>query len=136
MARYLLDSDAVIDFLANIPSTVELVRGLFGRGDTLSTCDVVLAEVYAGLHASEQDRAEELLSALEFLAISPTAARHAGRWRYAYMRQGRTLSVTDCLIAAVAASQAATVVTGNVRDFPMPEVTVLPLPRVRRGEAC
>jgi predicted nucleic acid-binding protein len=39
------------------------------------------------------------------------------------------LSTTDCLIAAIAVEHQAQLVTGNRRDFPMPEITVVPLPR-------
>jgi predicted nucleic acid-binding protein len=39
------------------------------------------------------------------------------------------LPLTDALIAATAVEHNATVVTGNVRDYPMPEVSILPLPR-------
>jgi predicted nucleic acid-binding protein len=132
MTRYLLDTDAVIDFLYNIAGSVELVQGLFSRGDTLCCCDIVLAEVYAGLHPHEQARAEQLLTGLEYLPTTPEAARQAGAWRYAYLRQGQTLPVTDCLIAAVSVSHGATVVTGNIKDFPMTELLPLPRPRGRR----
>jgi predicted nucleic acid-binding protein len=127
----LLDTDAIIDFLYNIAGSVQLIQGLFAQGDTPCTCDVVIAEVYSGLHDHEQARAEQLLTSLTYLPTTPEAARQAGAWRYAYMRRGQTLPVTDCLIAAVAASHGAAVVTGNRRDFPMPELTILPLPRPR-----
>lgn len=129
MTRYLLDTDALIDFLYNIAGSVQLVQGLFAQGDTPCTCEVVVAEVCAGLHAHEQAHAEQLLTSVEYLPTTPEAARQAGSWRYTYMRQGHTIPITDCLIAAVAALHGATVVTGNVRDFPMPELTLLPLPR-------
>ena len=43
--------------------------------------------------------------------------------------RGRTLALADCLIAATAALEGATLATGNVRDYPMPEITLL---RARR----
>lgn len=131
MSRYLLDADSIIDFLYAIGGTVQLLQGLYDQGDTLCSCDVVLAEVYAGLHAHERARAEAFLSSVVFLPTSAASACQAGTWRYAYKRQGQTLSTTDCLIAAVAVEHEATLVTGNIKDFPMPEVTTLPLPRVR-----
>ena len=156
MSRYLLDSDAIIDYLKGVATTIELIHQLGRQGHQLCTCDVVECEVYAGLPPAHRDRAEPLLNALEYLLIPRHAARQAGNWRRTYRTQGlqlvlqpqigdpRTggrdesrpvsrgagvLATTDCLIAAVAHAHDAQLVTANLRDFPMPEVTVLPLPR-------
>ena len=133
MALYLLDTDAVIDFFKGFPSSVELIQRLFQAGETLCTCAVVMAEVYAGLNPTEQSRGEELLRSLRFFATSPAAAKQAGLWRYAFARQGVQLATTDCLIAAIAHERGATLVTGNLDDYPMSELRRLPLPRRQRG---
>lgn len=130
MARYLLDTDAVIDYLSGVPSSVSLIRDLHGGGDLLCVCDVVIAEVYAGLHPQDQEKARAILDACHFLGSSPDIARQAGQWRYAYARQGVTLSITDALVAATAHAHQATIVTGNTTDYPMEEA--LPLPRANR----
>ena len=129
MALYLLDSDAVIDCLNRFSPTLAFLRELAASEDILCTCDVVLAEVYAGLHPRHEAIASDFLPSLRFLSGSPEAAEQAGRWRYAYNQQGRALPLTDALIAATAMANNATVVTGNVRDYPMPEVSLLQLPR-------
>ncbi len=102
MARYLLDTDSGIDFLYNIAGSVALPQDLYSRGDTLCTCDIVIAEVYAGLHPHEHARADQFFSSLQFFPASAHAARKAGEWRYAFARRGQSLPTTDCLIAAVA----------------------------------
>ena len=132
MTHHLLDSDAVIDALNGVASTVAFLRALAAQGDILCGNDVTLAEVYAGLHPADVAQAERFLSTLIYLPTSASAARQAGAGRYAFARQGRQLSLTDCLIAACAQDHHATVVTGNVRDFPMAGITVIPLPRCRR----
>jgi predicted nucleic acid-binding protein len=133
MTWYLLDSDAVIDYLKGFPASVALIQQLDAQGDALCSCDVVVAEVYSGLDMSDRPRAQRLFEVLTFLVTSPASARQAGEWRAYYKRQGHTLSTTDCLIAGVAWEHGATIVTGNTRHYPMPEVTLLPLPR--RGPA-
>jgi predicted nucleic acid-binding protein len=132
MTSHLLDSDCVIDALRHVRSTLDYLDDLNRRGDTLCTNDIVLCEIYAGLHVQDVPAAERFLTTLTYLPASETAARAAGRWKYQYARQGRTLSQTDCLIAACAQEHRASVITGNVRDFPMlaPGSTLLPLPRV------
>jgi predicted nucleic acid-binding protein len=129
VALYLLDTDAVIDFFKGFPSSVEQIQQLFQQGENLCTCAVVMAVVYAGLNPTERGRGEELLGSLRFFATSPGAARQAGLWRYAFARQGVQLATTDCLIAAVAHERGATLVTGNMDDYPIPERHRLPLPR-------
>jgi tRNA(fMet)-specific endonuclease VapC len=129
MTRHLLDSDTVIDALNGFAPTLALLQRLTRQGDTLCRCAIVTTEVYAGLSPAERSRADAFLSSLESLPTTDTAAVQAGIWRYDFARTGITLATTDCLIAAIAAEQGTTVVTGNRRHFPMPDVTVVPLPR-------
>ena len=129
MAGYLLDADAVIDLFKGVASTATLIDQLFQANAALCTCDVVIAEVHVGLHPIERERGEVLLTSLVYLPCSPEAARQAGLWRREFRRRGQQLATTDCLIAAIAHAHGATLVTGNTRHFPMPEISVLPLPR-------
>jgi predicted nucleic acid-binding protein len=133
MSYHLLDSDAVIDLLKGIAASATLLRNLRNDGHVLATSSVVIAEVWSGLAPADQQTGEEFLDALVFLPTSPTAGRQAGEWRYAYARQGVAVSLTDALIAATARQHNAVLVTGNVRDFPMPDVRLLPIPRPPRG---
>jgi predicted nucleic acid-binding protein len=132
MTLHLLDADAVIDHLKGIASTIALLRTLPSQGHILCTCDIVISEVYAGLPPNARPTAQQFLSGLQFLPTTEAAAQQAGIWRYEFARRGLTLATTDTLIAAVALEHGASVVTGNVRHFPMPGVTIVPLPLVRR----
>lgn len=132
MTRYLIDSDGVIDYLKGFRPTVEFIQRLSRRGDIPCTCDVVMGEVFGGVYEQDEPIADALFGVFEYLPASPAAARQAGRWKFAYARRGTTLKITDCLIAAVAYEHDVQLVTRNVRDFPMPEVTIVPLPRPLR----
>ena len=132
MVNYLLDTDALIDYLAGVATSVTLLQDLHGRGDLLCVSDVVIAEVYAGLRPRDQEKAVPLLSSCYFLPTGPEEAKQAGKWRFDFARRGIALSTTDVLVAATAQGHNATIVTGNTQDYPMDEVTVLPLPRVRQ----
>lgn len=131
MSLHLLDSDAVIDHLKGIQSTIDLIAALSAGGPIACSCDIVVSEVYAGLPPAARAGAQQLLSTLYFLPTTAAAARQSGIWRYDFARRGVTLPTTDTLIAAVAAEHGAHVVTGNVRDYPMAGVTVVPLSRVQ-----
>jgi len=127
-----LDSDAVIDFLAGVARSVALLEGLRERGESLYVSDAVIAEVYAGVRPKDRDGVRRVLTAFTFLPTGPADAELAGCWRHDYARRGISLSTADMLIAATAYAHQATIVTGNVKDYPMEGVTVLPLPRARR----
>lgn len=129
MARYLLDTDAIVDYLFGIRTSVALIQDLHDRGDTLCVCDVVIAEIYAGLRPQHREAAEQLLSACTFLPTSAAIAQQAGTWRYDFARKGVQLSTTDTLVAATAHAHGAGIVTGNTKDYPMPEIVLLPLGR-------
>jgi predicted nucleic acid-binding protein len=45
-----------------------------------------------------------------------------------HARKGATLSLTDCLIAAVAIHNQLTLMTDNVKHFPMKQLVLYPLP--------
>jgi predicted nucleic acid-binding protein len=129
VARYLLDTDVVVDYLKDVPSTIELIDSLYSQGEILCICDIVVAEVYAGLPPAQREIGRTLLGAMQFLLTTERASRQAGMWRYDFRRRGIQLPTTDSLIAAVAYDRQATVVTGNLDDYPMPQVSILPLPR-------
>jgi tRNA(fMet)-specific endonuclease VapC len=133
MSLHLLDADTIIDYTANFLTTKSFIDALVAAQQTLCTCAVVLAEVYTGLRPEHAVRGEELLSSFLFLPTSDDAGRQAGRWRYAYARRGIQLSTTDMLIAATALEHGARLVTANLKDYPMPEIDLLPLPRARRN---
>jgi predicted nucleic acid-binding protein len=131
MGTFLLDTDAIIDYLKGFPGSVAFIQGLHRRGETLAVCDIVIAEAYAGLHPQDRPKAAVLLDALTFLPTTPTIAQQAGERRYTFARQGTQLATSDTLVAAAAYIHQATIVTANVKDYPMEEVAVLPLPRVK-----
>jgi tRNA(fMet)-specific endonuclease VapC len=109
-----------------------LIQELHEGGDELCVCDVVIAEVFAGLRPEHREAAERLLSAWTFLPTSATTARQAGQWRYDFARRGTPLATTDTLVAAITVAHGGTLITGNVKDYPMSEISLLPLERPRR----
>ena len=91
----------------------------------MGVCGVVITEFFTGLQPEQRPRWETFVERLAFWNITPQIAMQAGLYRYTYARRGTTLATTDAIIAATAVSVGATLVTGNVKDFPMPELSLI-----------
>jgi len=123
-----VDSSALIDWLNGVLPVAQLFHRLIQEGHTLAACPISIAEVYSGLAEDEWPVADPVIDALEYWDIDPPTAKQAGLYRHVYARSGQPLSVPDTLMAALAVAKDAALITGNVRDFPMPELKLEPLP--------
>jgi len=72
----------------------------------------------------EEERATcALLDGLVILPVTQDMAEVAGRFKR--RTKTRRLELADCLIAATAFVEGATLATGNVKDYPMHDITVV-----------
>jgi len=88
-----------------------------------------VAEVYVGLRASEAQKTETLLRQLAYLGISWNAAKLAGDLKREWARKGQTLTLIDTTVTAVCLTEGLTLITDNRKHFPMPELSLYPLPK-------
>lgn len=119
---YLVDSDWVIDYLADVPEGLELLDRLADDGIAISI--VTYMEVYQGVERSNDPQgAEQQLSAflesVPLLPISPAVARRCAGLRETLRRQGKRVNnrALDLLIAATAIEHDLTLVTRNMQDY-------------------
>ena len=122
MATYLLDTSVIIDAINDKKNRNDSLIALATGGHTLACCPINVAEVYAGLRAKEEAKTAELLTSLQLFPITFAVAELAGRLKREYARKGKTLSIADTIIAAVALEYRLTLITDNVKDFPMREL--------------
>jgi predicted nucleic acid-binding protein len=115
----------LVSFSKGRDPALSLIRDLLGSRDEIGVCGVIVTGVLAGAPPNERDVWRALFATMQFWVVTFSVAAQAGEFRYGYARQGVTLSTPDALIAAVAVEYGATLITGNVRDFPMPEVDLL-----------
>lgn len=128
MAVYLVDTSVLIDVINRKRGRWELLRGLVEGGDGLACSVITVTEIYAGMRPHERSATEAFLDGMEQYDIDVPLARYAGLLKNEWARKGRTLSVPDALIAATALSFGVALMTDNQKDFPMPELTLYPLP--------
>jgi predicted nucleic acid-binding protein len=118
-----LDTTILIDALRGRPAA-ERVRALGGSGELLMTTAINVEEIMRGLRADETTVLRQLVGGLRVLPIRQADAERAGTWRREFAQQGVTLTQADCLIAATAVGAGARLATANIKDFPMPELSV------------
>lgn len=124
----LLDTSVLIDTLRHRHGRRELLARLARDGHVLATSALNVAEVFAGMRPDEEGATETFLSALECYELTGAAARVAGTMKRKWAGKGRTLTLADSVIAAVALEHDCVLMTDNRRDFPMPELHLYPLP--------
>ena len=127
MSTYLLDTNVIIDILNDKKGRRALLLDLLNQGHVLACCPINVSEVYAGLRPKEETATEEFLRSLQYFDITWPIARQAGLLKRDYSQKGRTLTISDATIAAVALHHNLTLITANVRDFPMKELLIYPL---------
>lgn len=122
MSRVLLDTDVLIDLLRGRELARTLLLGVTEH--SVPCCSVIsVAEIYAGMRPEEREPTEALLDGLVVFPVTRSIAELAGQFRS--RSRGRRLELADCLIAATAVAEGASLATGNARDYPMPEVSLL-----------
>ena len=124
MAVHLLDTDILIDFLRGR----EEARAFMGRYEAAAEPPVIsvvsVTELWAGMRQGEERATSALLSALRKIPLSEEIAFAAGKMLRTYRRSHGT-ELGDALIASTAVELSATLITRNVKDYPMSAVTVL-----------
>ena len=126
--KYLLDTSVLIDVLRNRKKRPEFLERLLLDGHTLSISTVSVAEIYAGIRTGEEFATRDLLQRLPCWPLTADIARQAGTMKSKQAKQGRTLALTDMMIAATALEHGLGLITDNVKDFVSLDLAVLPLP--------
>jgi predicted nucleic acid-binding protein len=118
-----LDTTVLIDALRGRPAA-DRIEELMANREVLLTTAVNVEEIVRGLRPAEQEAADLLLTGLRIIPVRRKEAERAGRWRREFAGRGIILHQADCLIAAAAYGAGGRLATANVKDFPMPELTV------------
>ncbi len=116
-----LDTSVVIDLLRGSQEGVALLEP---AREPLMISTVTIHEVYSGMRPGEEEVTDAMLSSFVTLPFSPLEAELTGAWWRDYRSKGTTLGFQDLAIAAAAVIRGLPLLTGNVKDFPMPELRV------------
>jgi predicted nucleic acid-binding protein len=128
LSLYLLDTTVLIAHLRGDSAATDVLLDLLAGNHSLGTSCVNVAEVERGTRPKERKAVTALLSRLRFLETTREAAVRAGRYQAEFEKHGRTIHTPDALVAGTARAHGAILLTDNVGDFPMRDITVEPLP--------
>lgn len=121
MAKYLLDTDVVIEWLRRDQPVVQWLKLHDGTGDFLALTPVSIAELYAGLRPREEFVIGDILQVLHCVEIDERVGRKAGHYRQRFARS-HGVEIADALIAAAAHVHGLTLCSRNLRHYPMRDV--------------
>lgn len=130
MSAALLDTNIVIDALQGRKGRREQLEALTRQGVLLASTSIVVTEIYMGMRPGEAPTTEGFLRELEFYTVDWKVSRLAGRLFAEWRQKGLTLSLSDVTIAAVCLANDLTLLTNNLRDFPMEGLRVMDLPEL------
>ncbi len=121
---YLIDTDVMIDFFKHKdPAKPDIVN--LSKQSTLALCALTITELRSGWTGKEADFFMPRLYALcAVVPVSREIAEQAGVWRQEYKSKGLSLGTVDTVIAATAYLNDYPLWTNNVKDYPMPELTL------------
>jgi len=126
MTPILLDTNIIVDVLRRRKDARLALENLLSHDSPLASCAITITEVYAGIRPHEEKSTRAFLDSLVFLPITEEIAEHAGQLKAHYGKRGTVLSLQDVTIAAVSMAYGCTLVTQNIKDFPMPELQIYP----------
>src|SRR6266487_3402376 len=119
---YLIDSDVVIDHLADVPAATELLEQLASDGIAVSI--ITYMEAYQGvLRSPHPIRARKqfaaFLETVPVLPFSPDSAKRCAQLRETLHSEGKRVKARalDLMTAAIAIEHGLTLVTRNVADY-------------------
>ncbi|HSW97966.1 MAG TPA: type II toxin-antitoxin system VapC family toxin [Candidatus Saccharimonadales bacterium] len=122
MKTYLIETDILIDLFNKRDEADTLITELSKIGRLVSSA-VTVAELRAGWDDKKASfYLPKLYAIVEIVDVTKEVAEYAGSLRNAYGKKGQVLPTIDTLIAATCINNAYTLVTRNIRHYPMNEI--------------
>src|SRR5689334_16901047 len=121
MAKVLLDSDVIIEWLRGHQPFVDRVPKLLEAHSELFWTPVSVAEIFAGVRKGEDHAAGNLFLLLEPITLSAEHGRKAGAYLKSYAKS-HSVELGDALIAACASSAGLKLWTLNKKHYPMKDL--------------
>jgi predicted nucleic acid-binding protein len=121
----------VVGLVLDTSVVIDLLRGEIADESVLDAArepvmisTMTIHEVLFGLKDGEAALTDAILSSFAIVPVGAAEAELSAYWRRKYRSEGLSLKLADTAIAATAAIRNVPLATGNVKDFPMPELQI------------
>jgi len=117
-SKILIDTDIIIDHLRGIGNFLDIIKG----NTYVSYISVIsIAEIYSFLFSHEYEIVEKLLGEMIVINVDSNIAKFAGSYRMKYLKS-HSITIADALIASSAKFNDATLITRNIKHYPMEDI--------------
>lgn len=120
----LIDSDILIDHLRKEKNALDFLDRALEKGSLLFLSVVSRAEIYAGMRKGEDKAICSLFDIIKPVNVDATIADKAGEYLRKFSKS-HALNVGDAIIAATASEMELSLVTRNLKHYPMKDISVL-----------
>jgi len=121
VAKVLLDSDVIIEWLRGHELFVQKIPKLIEEHSELFWSPVSVAEIFAGVRKGEDSSVSNLFLLLESVLITAEIGKTAGGYLKTYAKS-HGVELGDALIAACASSHDLELWTLNKKHYPMRDI--------------
>lgn len=115
----MVDTSVLIDHLREDDRAHAALRRARKIDQRVSASVLTKVEILAGMRPSERERTRRLLDSIEWLEVDDDLAERAGDLAARYLRSRPGIEVVDYVIAATVQRLGATLLTRNLKHFPM-----------------
>ncbi len=122
MAEYFFDSDVLIWCLRGQEESVSFFRQAIQ--ECLPACSSLsVIEIELGMRKGEETQTRSLMDSLQVVSVTKEIARQAAEYIRYYSSKGRQIDFVDAVIAATCAQKRFSLVTYNLKHYPMSDFT-------------
>lgn len=120
---FLIDTNVLILGLAGQKPESIVLKQLI-EDNQIVFSPVVIAEFLSKAEKKEQKLLVKLISQFTILSIDETIAKIAADYRREFARKKKTAYLLDCFIAAACIEHGVSLLTNDLKDFPMKDIAI------------
>ncbi|MEI7636136.1 MAG: type II toxin-antitoxin system VapC family toxin [Syntrophus sp. (in: bacteria)] len=123
-ASLLLDSDILIDHLRKEQKALDYLQREIDAGSLLFISVISRTEIFSGVRKGEEETIQSLFDLLTPVDVDMAIADRAGEYLKKYAKS-HAVTIGDAIIAATAREMGGTLVTRNLKHYPMKDLKII-----------